>query len=525
MDLKDIKSKITLSTVISKYIKLMKKNNLYWGKCIFHKENTPSFAVNDEKEFFHCFGCGAHGDVFSFLIEISKKSFNEILEELCLTYNIPYKKNTIKPPNNKLKDILAKALKIYKQFLQEDLNIKNILLNRGISDILIEKFQIGYAKQNGVVVKLLQEYSLHDLKEAGIVSMGSFDRLRNRIIFPIFNEQNIPIAFAGRTILDEKPKYINSSETDLFQKNLCLYNINNIPLQAPEIFLVEGYIDVITMDQYGFPNTLAAMGTSVSKSQLFMLLKRTKKLYLLFDGDEGGHKAAERTMNLLLEMLIPGYSIQIGMLPPGEDPDSFLRHHPSSTLKNYCKDIIEILIANITNGLNLDLAEGLSSAFNNMYTYVGLIKNESVRASYKLILEKKLRQANYKSKPKIQNNNYNNKKTIPSNASVISGIYIPTIEEHIISIIIQHSDLLENFVENLAIIAFKDMELEKIKNNLVLHINDNEFNHIIQEYKNNPRIQKLINYNSSLLSKKEFCKKYLWDLLCLMPLDLYKPQL
>lgn len=515
MDLKNIKSKIILSKVISKYIKLIKKNYLYWGKCLFHKENTPSFMVNDEKEVYHCFGCGAHGDIFSFLMETHKKPFAEILEELCKTYNIPYKKNTSLPPNNKTQEILNDALIIYGDYLKETPEIKNYLLKRGINQDLIEHFHLGYAPQNKGVLSLLKKYSLEEIKEAGIISSGSFDRLRNRIIFPIFNEQKKPIAFAGRVLTEEKPKYINSGETCLFSKNLCLYNINNVTMNHKDLFLVEGYIDVITMTKYGFTNVVASMGTSVSKSQLFILLKRTKKIYIIFDGDACGIKAAERTINLLLEMLIPGYSIQIGLLPEDHDPDSFLQSHSPQQLTEYCKDLLEILLSNIIKNLNLDLPEDLSQAFHRLYTYINLIQNDSVKASYKIILEKKLKQANFKIKnPSKENKNqWRDKNAINLNE-------IPGLDENIISIILIYPDFLGDFIENLTMVVLKKPEMEKIKNHLILNYGTPSMMEIIQDYKKQEKLKKILLYNNSLLEKRDFCKKYLWDLLCLLPIDI-----
>jgi len=515
MDLKNIKSKIILSTIISKYTKLIKKNYLYWGKCLFHKENTPSFMVNDEKEVYHCFGCGAHGDVFSFLMEVHKKPFAEILEELCKTYNIPYKKQNLLPPNNKTQEILKEALTIYVNYLKNTPPIIDYLLKRGIKEASISKFHLGYAPQNQAVMTLLKKYSLEEIKAAGIVSTGTFDRLRDRIIFPIFNEQNKPIAFAGRVITDEKPKYINSGENCLFSKNLCLYNINNIAPHSEDIFLVEGYIDVITMTNYGFTNVVASMGTSVSKSQIFMLLKRTKKIHIILDGDECGTKAAERTINLLLEMLIPGYNIQIGILPHNHDPDSFLRHHPPHAFKNYCKDLSEVLINNIIKNLNLDIPEDLSRAFQRLYTYVNLMQNDSVKASYKIILEKKLKQLSFK---------YKNNAKGHQNKTLISppplSLDIPGLEENIISILLMYPEFLGEFIENLTMIIWKKPEMEEIKNTLILNYNTVLMKELIQEYKNQDKLKKILLYNSSLLEKKEFCKKYLWDLLCLLPMNM-----
>lgn len=507
MDLKDIKSRINLSNAISQYIKLTKKNQLYWGKCIFHKENTPSFAINNDKEFYHCFGCGAHGDIFTFMMEVEKKPFNEMLEALCEKYHIPYKKSHTAPFKNNHQAILNKALHIYEKLLEQETDAKNFLLNRGITEEIIKEFHLGYSKQNMVVIELLKEYKLEEIKEAGIISMASVDRLRNRIIFPIFNEKNLPIAFAGRVLNNDKPKYINSGETLFFHKNLCLYNINNIPIQVEEIFLVEGYMDAISMSKYGFKHVVASMGTSVSKSQLFILLKRSRKLCILFDGDEGGSKALERVINLLLEMLIPNYSICIGILPVNEDPDSFLQKNPAHTLRNYCKDIIEVLMEHITRNLQLNLAEDLSIAFNRLNNYVDIIKNKSVKSSYKVILEKHLRQAIHSIKVTY---------TFKSHPSLTKR-YIPSMEENIISIILTYPHMIEEVVEQLAVISFMDVNLEKIKNNLILHINTPGLKDILEDVKSIDKIKTLLNHNHSLLMKEDFCRKYLWDLVCLMP--------
>lgn len=512
MDLKEISSKIVLSQVISKYIKLIKKNSSYWGKCIFHKENTPSFAVNDEKEYYHCFGCGAHGNVFNFLMKVNDKSFRETLESLCETYNIPLKKfnNQQIPDENKIKNILAEAVEIYQKILIKSPEILKYLYNRGIDDLMIKTFSLGYANQNQVVLELMKKYSLEDIKNAGIISMGSYDRLRNRLIFPIFNEKKQCISFAGRTLKDENPKYINSNETDVFHKSLCLYNLNYISesfQQLPIIYLVEGYIDVITMFKYGYVNTVASMGTSVSKSQLFIILKRTKKICLIFDGDEAGEKAAERTVNILLTMINATYEVIICSLVNGEDPDSFLRNNMPKDIEKYYKNLFDYLIDNIIKNLDLKMPRDVSKAFERAYEYIHTIENNSLKASYKLLFENKLKDLIYEEKKKQYQNI--KKKTI----------YISNREENIIMIIITYPELLHEFVEHLAIIAFKDFELDKIKNNLILHYNTSNFQEILNKFQREKRIINLLENNRLLLLKKDFCKKYLYDLLCLMPIN------
>lgn len=516
MDLKEIKSKIILSQVISKYIKLIKKNTLYWGKCIFHKENTPSFAVNNEKEYYHCFGCGVHGNVFSFLMYVNQQTFKEVLESLCETYNIPLNKiNTYIPNDNIIKNILKDALEIYKNSLYENKEVLNYLYNRGIDDNLIKIFNLGFANQNKVIIELLKKYSISHIKNSGIISMGNYDRLRNRIIFPIFNEKQECISFAGRTTKDEKPKYINSNETDIFHKGLCLYNIQQISKsyqQIPIIYLVEGYMDVIIMYKYGYENTVSSMGTSVSKPQLFTILKKTKKICLIFDGDDAGEKATERTVNILLSMINPSYEIIICSLPKNQDPDSFLRNNLPTDLEKYYKNLFDYLIGNITKNLDLQNPKDVSYGFERAFNYINLIENPSLKTSYKLLFENKLKELISQEKNKEKN-------TYIKNLKKKNNVYISNREENIMIIILTYPELLHEFIEHLAIICFKDFELEKIKNNILLHYNTSNFSSVILKFKENIRIKNLIENNKSLLLKQDFCKKYLYDLLCLMPIN------
>jgi DNA primase len=376
---------------------------------------------------------------------------------------------------------------------------------------MIETFHLGYANQNQVVLELMKNYTLEDIKNSGIISMGNYDRLRNRIIFPIFNEKKECISFGGRTLKDEKPKYINSNETDVFHKGLSLYNVNYLAtsyVQIPIIYLVEGYIDVIIMYKYGYPNTVASMGTSVSKSQLFIILKRTKKICLIFDGDEAGEKAAERTINILLTMINSTYEIIICSLPKGADPDNFLRNNLPKDMENFYKNLFDYLISNIIKDLDLKNPRDVSDGFERLYNYINNIENPSLKASYKLLLENKLKDLIYETKRNSEKKII--KKTLP---------YISNREENIIMIIVSYPDLLHEFVEHLALVGFKDFELDKIKNNLLLHYNTSNFNNILLKFQEETRIKNLLENNRLLLLKKDFCKKYLYDLLCLIPIN------
>jgi DNA primase len=521
VNLEEVIKKIILSEVVCKYIKLIKKNTLYWGKCIFHKEDTPSFAVNNEKEYYHCFGCGAHGNVINFLMFVNNKTFLEVLEELCKTYNLPFKKNkdiTV-INNNTIEEILNFSLKHYESNLENNINVLDYLYKRGIDGSLIKKFRLGYSKENSLVIELMKKYSLKLIQEAGIGSMSTYDRLRNRIIFPIFNEKNQVIGFGGRTLKDEKPKYINSSESNHFHKNLSLYNINNIEYQVSVIYLVEGYMDVISMVANGYINTVGSMGTSVSKFQIFMILRRAKKIIIIFDGDEAGIKATERIINLILSMITPVYEIFICLLPLNEDPDSFLKQ--KRNFEEYTVSLMDFVKKKIIENKNLLKDKDLAEAFTKAEEYTNLIENINVKKSYKLLLESFIKDQLHiikkqKNREEYISNNFQYKK-IPK--KINNNIYMSSREENIISIIITYNDLLNDFIEHLALIVFEDKDLEKIKNNIVLYYNTGNFNGIIEKYKNHEKVIKILQCNKLLLMKKDFCRKYLYDLLCLMPID------
>lgn len=518
----ELQNKILLSDIVKQKIKLVKKNNLLWGCCPFHKEKTPSFVVNDEKKFYHCFGCGAHGNVFNFLMQLENIDFPNVVRNLCMAYEIPYtwnKKDIHKVEvQQEITPILLEANNFYQEELVKHQEVMTYLENRGLSRESIKKFSLGYAPQSKIVTTLLQTYSIEQVKNSGIISSGTLDRLRNRVIFPILNEKQQPIAFAGRSLGEEQPKYINSSETQLFQKNLTLYNIHNIPYNSEAIFLVEGYMDVITMDQYGLSMVVSSMGTSVSKGQLFTIFRRTKNLYLVLDGDKSGLMAMDRTIDLILEMISPGYKVFIGILEEELDPDSFLRKYSVEKFKNSFIPLMDFLCNKVIAGLDLQSGDDLAMGFHKIDEQINKIKNKNIQLSYKLVLNNFIRKA----RNQENSSNYGFRKTtnyFQSKSTIRHISYIPSAEENIMVIILKYKSILEEHIEQLARVSFTNMALEKMKNQLILYINNNDvYGRLLEDYLASTYVQKIMEGSKSFLHREDFCRKYLWDLVCSLPI-------
>lgn len=311
----DIKDRIRLSEEIGKFVKLKKKGNSFWGLCPFHGEKTPSFSVNDHKSFFYCFGCGMGGDIFAFLQKYKNISFQESIRILSEQTGIKVKNLTEEKLENRILSLLDKTKDFYKSNIQK---ANSYLKSRNINEESIKRFELGFAPENAVIKFLLNNrFSLQEISAAGIYSMNK-DRFRNRLIFPIKDRSGKTIAFGGRTIHDENPKYLNSSETETFKKSFHLFGQQFLEYKQP-IIIVEGYLDVIALSQIGIKNVVAIMGTNLSKENAYSLFKITDVIFLMFDGDESGMKAIEKNLNNIFHTLQPNRQILICKLK-NEDP-------------------------------------------------------------------------------------------------------------------------------------------------------------------------------------------------------------
>ncbi|WP_375318564.1 DNA primase [Candidatus Tisiphia endosymbiont of Oplodontha viridula] len=331
-----LRTKINLSDIVRQKVVLTKKSGNYLGLCPFHVEKSPSFTVNDAKRFYYCFGCTVHGDVIRFVASLSGLSYKEAAIKLANDYGIELPKLTVEQQklheeSDELLDILEMAERFFASQLSQE--VCSYLDDRGISKEAIKEFSIGFAPPAKELQKFFEKksISLKKLQKAGLVGKRNdgtmYEIFYNRVIFPIRNIYNKVIGFGGRVIGDGLPKYLNSPETILFQKNETLYGENNaisVAYKKNHSILVEGYLDVIALHQAGFKETVASLGTAVTENHLQKLWRAGDEIALCLDGDMAGIKATQRVINLVLPLINGNKKISFVMLPSGSDPNDII---------------------------------------------------------------------------------------------------------------------------------------------------------------------------------------------------------
>ena len=334
----DLLDRVDLAELIGSRITLKKAGANYKACCPFHDEKTPSFNVRPDKGFYHCFGCGAHGDAISFVREFEGLGFTEAVEELARRagLEVPYDqaaKQEIQQART-LTDALDFASRFYQSELhgQQGAFARDYLKQRGLDENIIQQYQVGYAPAAGTA---LFDAASNDLQgpliETGTVSDKygrPRDLFRNRVMFPIRNSRGKTIAFGGRTLGEDKAKYINSPESDVFHKSRQIYGLfeaKQVLKQLDKLLVVEGYMDVIALAQHGIHYAVATLGTATNQDSLTALLRQVRHVVFCFDGDQAGFRAADRAMDNALELMADGLHLQFLMLPEGEDPDTLVR--------------------------------------------------------------------------------------------------------------------------------------------------------------------------------------------------------
>jgi|TARA_Y100000031_G_scaffold110511_1_gene121714 DNA primase len=365
--LEELRARTGLADVISRRVKLVKKGREHLGLCPFHKEKTPSFTVNEDKGFYHCFGCEAHGSAFDFVMETEGLTFPEAVEKLAQEAGMEVPRDTPEDRERQqqrqtLFDVTEKAAVFFERQLRmpEGKRALDYLKNRGFDDAIIKRFRLGFAPDGRNVLKaaLAKDGIEEDLMvAAGLVirpdddSRESYDRFRGRVMFPITDQRRRVIAFGGRFLGDQEagsgvtgqpgadkraatgtdtkaPKYLNSPETPLFLKRRVLYGLklaSGPARKAGTIIVTEGYTDVIALNRAGFENAVAPLGTALTEDQIKLLWRIVPEPVLCFDGDDAGQKAAARAAERALPILASGFGLRFAMLPADEDPDSLIR--------------------------------------------------------------------------------------------------------------------------------------------------------------------------------------------------------
>lgn len=338
--IEEVRSKNDIVDVVSQYVRLTKKGNSYFGLCPFHNEKTPSFSVTPGKQMYYCFGCGAGGNVFNFIMEYENYTFGEALKYLADRAGVELPKIEYSREVRQKAQEKAELLEINKQAAQyfyyqlrteKGQTGLDYLKNRGLSEETMRKFGLGYSdRAGGGLCRYLKAKGYPDdrLRESGLFNVderhGMYDKFWNRVIFPIMDVNNRVIGFGGRVMGDAKPKYLNSPETKIFDKSRNLYGLNIARTTRKKyLILCEGYMDVISMHQAGFTNAVASLGTALTSGHASLLKRYTQEVLLLYDSDEAGIRAALRGIPILREA---GVNSRVVSLKPYKDPDEFIRN-------------------------------------------------------------------------------------------------------------------------------------------------------------------------------------------------------
>ena len=402
--LEELRARVSIVDVVGAKVKLVKKGREYQGLCPFHNEKTPSFTVNEAKGFYHCFGCGAHGDILKFEMDANGLPFMDAIEKLAhqAGLSVPkFSKTNAENAEEKksLYDIMEQACIYFEKNLYMPHGaegLKYFKEKRGLSDEVIKKFRLGYAPNNNGLMAHLKSLGVDDkdLNELGLMTIPedktrkNHDFFRNRVMIPITNKQGKIIAFGGRVMEKIEPKYLNSPETPIFNKRRNLYNLDKAResgYKEKKLIISEGYMDVIALDRYGFDYAVAPLGTALTEEQIMEAWKVTNEPILCLDGDAPGTKAAMRSVDRVLPILKAGYSLKFLFLPENMDPDEYLDAYGKDSFANLLtktKPLIDILWQKYTDGVDASTPERKAMIEKTLLAEVGKIGDLTVRNYY-----------------------------------------------------------------------------------------------------------------------------------------------
>ena len=401
--LDEIRARVGLGDVIARHVSLKRAGRELKGLCPFHNEKTPSFTVSEEKGFFHCFGCGAHGDVIGFVMRQEGLSFPEAVERLAGEAGLevpratPEEREAAKRAAT-LHEVMERACRFFEDELQGPRGgeARSYLARRGIDDETRARFRLGYAPDTRTALRnavMDAEHSEAMLVEAGLLIRPDdgtpYDRFRGRVIFPITDRGGRVIAFGGRILGDGQPKYLNSPDTPLFSKGRVLYGMATAREAAhrnARVIVTEGYTDVIALNRAGYPEAVAPLGTALTESHLHALWRMAPEPVLCFDGDEAGKRAAYRAAERAIPLLEPGRSLQFVTLPAGQDPDSLLAEKGVEGVESCLKDrrdLSDLVWQMHTEARRFDTPERVAGLEQTIERLLDRIDNRKVQFQYR----------------------------------------------------------------------------------------------------------------------------------------------
>ncbi|MDO5666543.1 MAG: DNA primase [Alcaligenaceae bacterium] len=399
--IQELLARVDVVDVVGKYVQLKKSGQNLQGLCPFHQEKTPSFTVSPTKQFYHCFGCGAHGTAIGFIMDHVGLSFPETVKVLADSVGMRVPEPNYSPETRArfkeqktrydlMHEALDKAQDYYQQQLNQYSPAQDYLVNRGLTPEIARRFGLGWTgseRQN--LRRVFEDYDNDLLIDAGLLTQNEqglrYDRFRERITFPIFNQRGRLIGFGGRIIGKGEPKYLNSPETELFHKGSELYGLweNRQGIRkAATVLVVEGYMDVVALARFGIEYAVATLGTATTTEHINKLVKVSHRIVFCFDGDQAGQRAAWRALNTSLPLLRDDISLRFLFLPKEHDPDSFVQAYG---LKKFEERVAEaqalsaFMLQTLAADFNLNEAEGRAACLKEALTLVDQIPQSTIR--------------------------------------------------------------------------------------------------------------------------------------------------
>ena len=487
--LDEIRARVGLGDVIARHVSLKRAGRELTGLCPFHNEKTPSFTVSEEKGFFHCFGCGAHGDVIGFVMRQEGLSFPEAVERLAgeagleVPRSTPEEREAAKRAAT-LHEVMERACRFFEDELQgpRGAAARSYLAGRGIDEETRARFRLGYAPDTRTALRNAVMDGAHPealLVEAGLLirpeSGTPYDRFRGRVIFPIADRRGRVIAFGGRTLGDGTPKYLNSPETPLFNKSRVLYGMATAREAAhrnARVLVTEGYTDVIALNRAGYAEAVAPLGTALTESHLHALWRMAPEPVLCFDGDAAGKRAAYRAAERAVPLLEPGRSLRFVTLPAGQDPDSLLAEGGVAAVESCLesrRDLFDLIWEMYTEGRRFDTPERVAGLKQTMERLVYRIDNREVQYQYLTHFRQRiLRRFGPRWGGRARNDT--------------DGIQIPSgtppealprsTVRHVVATLLRHPPLIEEFCERLADLEVEEGPVRELLENMLAHVHE-----------------------------------------------------
>jgi DNA primase len=496
--LQTLRDRLTITEVIRPHVKLTRKGREYTGLCPFHKEKSSSFTVSDEKGFYHCFGCGAHGDIFDFVMQKQNMPFMEAVELLANLLGLEIPKRQLESsstltqpkPDASLYEVMEAACSWYQHqlSLSQGAPARAYFEQRGLLPETITQFRLGYAPERGLQEALKKQgFSENIMIKAGLVGRaeerdGTYDRFRCRLMFPIWDGKGRVIAFGGRILKEGEPKYLNSPDTPTFIKGKTLYAYN-LALPAARqkeslinsLMVVEGYMDVIAMHQAGFKTTIAPLGTALTHEQMVLLWRGTEDPILCFDGDLAGIRAAHRAAEKALGVLKVGQTLRFCFLPSGEDPDSLLQAGHRDQLHDLLgkpQPLVDVLWSIFIQGRLFSTPEQKAMARRDLGQLMKEITDPDVRHFYREEMSSRL-QALIEPKGRDQGRNHQNYdqwrrypaplKSAPLMVSRTSPKKNHLGHKILLATLINHPTLIEDTAESLMLLGESSREYDELR--------------------------------------------------------------